>query len=106
MLSEIVGNLLVNSTYSELPSLPPKMAVDVMSLSGSAVGLGDTFGPSVGHAQFQYLLPLLTASGVVVLGAAVLVSAWVAWSVSALAGKAGHYSPFVRTIGENSEKYG
>ena len=35
-------------------------------------------------------------------GEAVSVSAWSAWAVSELSGKAGHYAPVVRTLGENA----
>ena len=35
-------------------------------------------------------------------GAAVSVIGWYAWAVLALAGKAGHFSPYVMTLVENS----
>ena len=43
ILDDLVGKLLVDSTYSESPSLPPKLAADVISLSGFMGGLGDAF---------------------------------------------------------------
>ena len=46
-------------------------------------------------------MSLPTASGGMVLGPTVFVSAWAVWEVLALAGKAGHSSPSVRVLGEN-----
>ena len=43
VLAELVGEFSVNSIYSEFPSLPPKLAADVTSLSGLAGSLGDAF---------------------------------------------------------------
>ena len=40
------------------------------------------------------------------LGAAVLVSAWAVWEVLSVSGKAGHSSPSVRKLGENSRTSG
>ena len=67
------------------------------SLSGLAVNLGVVAIPSVGCAWFEFLLPLRMASGVVVLGEVVSVSAWAAWEAPELAGKVGHLVPLVRT---------
>ena len=50
MLAELEGEFLIDSTYSESPFLPPKLAADVTSLSGLAGGLGDAFLPSVSRA--------------------------------------------------------
>ena len=50
----------------------------------------------------EFILPLPTAAGVVILRDAVLVSAWAAWVVLALASKVGHSSLAVRTLGEHS----
>ena len=72
------------------------------SLSELAGNLGYASLPSVDCARFEFLLPLPTASGVAVSGAAVLVSTWHAWAVSALAGKVGYSSQSVSTLGENS----
>ena len=47
-MAEIMGKFLVNSIYSESPSLPPKLAAKLTSLSGLVGGLGDPFLPSVG----------------------------------------------------------
>ena len=41
VLAGLVGDFSADSTYSESPPLPPKLDVDVISLSGSAGGLGD-----------------------------------------------------------------
>ena len=41
VMAELVGKFLANSTYSESPPFPPKLAADVTSLSGSACNLGD-----------------------------------------------------------------
>ena len=64
-------------------------------------GLGDAVWPSVGCAQFEFILPLPTDAGVAGLGAAVLVSAGTLWAVSARTSKAGHLAPLGRTLGEN-----
>ena len=61
---------------------------------------------SVGRAQFEFLLPIPTAAGVVGLGEAFSVSAGAACAVSACTGKAGHSSPLGRTLGENSGAFG
>ena len=42
-MTELVGKFLVNSTYSESPLLPPKMAAYMTSLSGLTGGLADVF---------------------------------------------------------------
>ena len=62
--------------------------------------------PSVGCAWIGFLLPLSVDSIVSVSGAAVSVSSWAAWAVSALADKSGHSSLSVRALGENSGIYG
>ena len=41
MLDKLEGEFSVYSTYSESPSLPPKLAANLKSLSGYAGGLGD-----------------------------------------------------------------
>ena len=51
------------------------------SLSRLAGGLGDAFLPFVDRARFGFILMLPMATGVAVLGAAVLVSDWAAWEV-------------------------
>ena len=43
MLANIEGEFLVDSTYSEFPSLPQKMDSDVTSLSGLSYGMIDVF---------------------------------------------------------------
>ena len=43
VLADLVDEFLVDSTYSEFPPLPPKLDVDVKSLSGLAGDLGDSF---------------------------------------------------------------
>ena len=68
VLADIKGKFLVNSAYSWSPPLPPTLAADVKSLSGSAGGLVDAIVPSVGHANFEFLLTLLTAAAVAVSG--------------------------------------
>ena len=78
----------------------------MMSLSGSADGLGDAIGPSVVCAQFGFILPLPTATVVVGLVAAVSVSAWDTWTVSACAGKEVHLAPLVRMLGDNASESG
>ena len=85
-----------------MPLLPPKLAADVMELSVFMGDLGDTFLPSVVCTRFKFILPRLTASCVVVSGVAVSMSAWYVWAFLALAGKAGHSYPSVRTLGDNS----
>ena len=99
---ELVGKVLVNSMYSESPSLPPKLSANVTSLSRLLGGLGDAFWPSVGRTWFEFLLPLTTAFGVAVLGAAVSVSSLNARVVLELFVKACHSSPSVRMLVENS----
>ena len=56
-------------------SLYPELASDVTSLSGSASILGVMVGPSIGRAQFEFLLLFLMAAGVVLLLASVSVIA-------------------------------
>ena len=41
MMASLVGEFSADSTWSESPSLPLKLAVNVTSLSGSTVRLGD-----------------------------------------------------------------
>ena len=65
VLAELAGKFLGDSTYSESLSLSPELAAYVMSLLGSAVGLGVAAGPSVGRARFEFVLPLPIAVGVV-----------------------------------------
>ena len=72
------------------------------SLSGSASGLGDAVWPSIGCAQFEFLLLLPTAADMEGLGAAVSVSSRDAGAVLACAGKSGRSAPLVRTLGENA----
>ena len=43
MITELAGEFLVDSTYSELPLLTSKLAVIATSLSGLAVNMGDAF---------------------------------------------------------------
>ena len=106
VMAKIAGKFPVNSIYSEFPSLPPKLASGVTSLSGFTGNMCGMAWPSVGNARFEFILTLPTASGVAVLGAAVSVSAWATWVVSVLSGKAGHSSLSVRTLGDNSWTYG
>ena len=102
MLAEIKYEFSANLTYTELPLLPPKMTTDMKSLSGSAGGLGAVILPSVGHVQFEFLLLLLTASGVAVFGVAISVITWTAWAVLARASNAGQSDLLVRTLDENA----
>ena len=74
VMADLVGEFLVNSTYSESPLLPPELASDVKSLSGSAVNLGVAAIPYVVSACFGFVLILSMDSGVAVLGVVVLVS--------------------------------
>ena len=97
-MSELVGEFPVKSTYSELKSLPPELDSDVISQSGLTGILGVAAGPSVGRAQFEFLLLIPIAASVAVSEAVVLVSAWAAPEI---AGKAGHPVPSVMTVGEN-----
>ena len=76
-----------DSKFSESSSLYPELASDVTSLSGSASILGVMVGPSIGRAQFEFLLLLPMASGVAVLGVEVSVSALAARAVPAQSGK-------------------
>ena len=76
------------------------------SLSGLLGGLGNAILPSVGCAQFVFILPILMVAGVSGLGLSVSVSAWVAWAVSARASNAGHLDPIVRILGENASVLG
>ena len=78
------------------------MASGVTSLSGLAGRLGGAILPSVLRVQFEFILPLLAATGMSGSGALVMVSAGSAWSVLVRAGEAGHSSPLVRTLGENA----
>ena len=64
-----------DSKFSESSSLYPELASDVTSLSGSASILGVMVGPSIGRAQFEFLLLFLMAAGVVLLLASVSVIA-------------------------------
>ena len=41
LLAKLVGEFPADSTYSESPLFPPKLAADMASLSGSSDGLGD-----------------------------------------------------------------
>ena len=43
VLSKLVDEFLVYSKYSESPSLPPKLAANMLSLSGLAGGMGYAF---------------------------------------------------------------
>ena len=54
MLADLVGEFLVDSTYSESLLLPPKLVVNVASLSGLSGGLGDAFRPSVSCEKIEY----------------------------------------------------
>ena len=49
---KIMGKFPVDLTYSELPSLAPKLASDVTSLSGSTGNLGDTARYSIVSVWF------------------------------------------------------
>ena len=42
-MAEIMGEFLVDSTYSELPLLPSELVADLTSLSVLAGDLGDAF---------------------------------------------------------------
>ena len=50
------------------------------SLLGLTGILGVTFGPSVGRAKFESILPLPMDAGVAVSGVVVSVSAWDTWA--------------------------
>ena len=78
-----------------------ELAVDVVSLSGSVVHLGVTPGPSVGCAQFEFFLTLLTAAGMEVVGVLVSVSVWDVRVALAPDGRAVHLTLSVMTGGEN-----
>ena len=78
MLADLVGKILIDSKYSELPSLSPELAADLTALSGLAGILGVADIPSVGRSWFEFILHLLMAAGIMMLEAAVLVSAWAA----------------------------
>ena len=71
-------------------------------MSGSVGVLCIAVGPSVGHARFEFILPLQVAAGVAVSGVAVLVKAWAERSVPAQAGKVGQPSPSVMLGGANA----
>ena len=105
-MADLLGKFTVESTYSEMPSLPPKLSANLTPLSGSESNLGDATLPSIGRARFEFILVLLTAAGVTVSEAEISVSAWSAWAVLALAGKSGHSSPSMRNFCDNSGKYG
>ena len=66
VFADLLGKFLVDSIYSELLSLSPELAADVMSLSGSAGIPGVAFGTYVGHALIEFILPLLMAADVAV----------------------------------------
>ena len=83
-MDELMGEFTVDSTHAELPSLPPKLADNVISLSGLVGNLGDMAWTSVGRAQFKFILPLPMAADVAVLRDAVSVSAWDAWHIREL----------------------
>ena len=102
MLANIVGAFSVNSTQSELPSLSPELTADVTSLSKSEGSLGVAFVRYVGRARFGYFLLLLMDAGVVVLGAAELVSVWATRATPEQDGKAGHPAPLVMMVGDNA----
>ena len=70
------------------------------SLSGSAGGLGDSVLLSVGRAQFEVILPLLTAASLAGMGAAVSLSTDSSLIVLARASLALHLDLLVRTLGE------
>ena len=72
------------------------------SLSGSEGVLGDAISPSIGWAQFEFLLTLLTTASVVVSVAELSVRTWYVWAVLARAGRSGHSAPLVRTLIENA----
>ena len=67
MLDELVGEFPGDSIYSESPSLSTELAANVTSLSGLAANLVVAYGPSVGCANFEFLLPFLVAAGVAML---------------------------------------
>ena len=64
VLAKLMGKFSGNSTYSELPSISPELAIDMTSLSGLAGHLGVVVEPSGVSAQFGFILPLLMAAGV------------------------------------------
>ena len=76
------------------------------SLFGLTVNMGVTVGPYFGRAQFEFILPLLIAAGVAVLGEAVSVRAWAANSAPVRAGKASHPAPSVMAGGTNEGSSG
>ena len=78
MMAELVGNFPADLAYSEFLLLPPELALNVTSLSGSEGNLGDIFWPSFGHDWFEFLLPLPMASCVAVSRLVISVSAWAA----------------------------
>ena len=43
VMAKLMGNFSADSKYSWSPSLPPKLAAGMMSISGSTGGLGDAF---------------------------------------------------------------
>ena len=43
LMADLVGKLLLKLKYSKFPLLSPKLAKNVMSLSGSAGNLGDAY---------------------------------------------------------------
>ena len=64
VLANFTGNFSGDSTYSELPSISPELATDMMSLSGLVGHLGVVFGPFGVSARFNFILPILMAAGV------------------------------------------
>ena len=58
VMADLVGNFLVNSKYSESTLLPPELASDLKSLSGSEVNLGVAAVHYVGSAWFGFILLL------------------------------------------------
>ena len=95
MLADLVVKFSSNLTYSEYPSLSPEVSADMTSLSGLVVILGVVVGPSLGHARFEFILPLLMAAGVTVSGVAVSVSAWSSRAAPEQSGKVGYPAPLV-----------
>ena len=85
VMNKIVGKFPGNTTYSDFPSLPPELAVDVTLPSGSEGKLGLIDGPSLGSVQFEFLLLLLMDPGVALLEVVVSVFIWAAWAYLELA---------------------
>ena len=101
MLANIVGKFPGDSTCSKLRLFSLEMAANVTSPSRSEGNLGVVVGNSIGSVWFEFILPLLVAAGVAVLGAAVLVIVWATWAYMAQTVKAVHPSPLVRADGKN-----